>query len=42
VEAIKGSPVSDQTQLWFQHIGMGLLIGLMGLALFLDIGRLFS
>ncbi len=42
VEAIKGSPVSDRTQLWFQHIGMGLLIGLMGLALFLDIERLFS
>lgn len=42
IEAVKGSPVSDQTQLWFQHIGMGLLLGLMSLALFLDIERLFS
>ncbi|MGI9211930.1 MAG: RIP metalloprotease RseP, partial [Methylococcaceae bacterium] len=42
IEAIKGSPVSDKTQLRFQHIGVSILIGLMGLALFLDIERLFS
>lgn len=42
VEAIKGSPVSDRLQLYFQHVGMFLLISLMALALFLDLGRLFQ
>ncbi|MGY6277054.1 RIP metalloprotease RseP [Methylomonas sp. MgM2] len=40
VEAIKGSPVPDRLQLYFQHVGMFLLISLMALALFLDLGRL--
>ena len=42
VEAIKGSPVSDRLQLYFQNVGMFLLISLMALALFLDLGRLFQ
>ena len=42
VEVIKGSPVSDRLQLYFQHVGMFLLISLMALALFLDLGRLFQ
>lgn len=42
VEAIKGSPVPDRLQLYFQHVGMFLLVSLMALALFLDLGRLFQ
>ncbi len=42
IEAIKGSPVSDTIQIIFQKIGMTALLSLMVLALFLDIGRLFS
>ncbi len=41
IEAIKGSPVSEQSQLIGQQVGMVLLISLMGLAFFLDIERLF-
>jgi regulator of sigma E protease len=40
IEALKGSPVSDQTQVLFQQIGIAILVSLMGLAFFLDIGRL--
>lgn len=42
VEAVKGSPVSDKVQLYFQHVGMFLLMSLMALAIFLDLGRLFQ
>jgi len=42
IEAIKGSPVSEKVQLYFQQAGMLLLMLLMGLAMFLDIGRLFQ
>jgi regulator of sigma E protease len=42
VEAIKGSPVSDKVQLFFQKIGVALLMSLMFLAVFLDLGRLFK
>jgi regulator of sigma E protease len=42
VEAIKGSPVSDKVQLFFQQIGVALLVSLMFLAVFLDLGRLFE
>jgi len=42
VEAIKGSPVSERVQLVFQQIGMFLLLSLMILAMFLDIGKLFQ
>ncbi len=41
IEAVKGSPVSEKAQLVFQNIGMMLLMSLMILAVFLDIGRLF-
>ena len=41
VEAIKGSPVSENIQIVFQQIGMFLLMSLMLFAVFLDIGRLF-
>lgn len=42
VEAIKGSPLSEQTQINFQQIGILLLLCLMALGFYLDIGRLFS
>jgi regulator of sigma E protease len=42
IEAIKGSPVSDKVQFVFQNIGVALLLSLMSLAVFLDIGRLFE
>jgi regulator of sigma E protease len=42
VEGLKGSPVSEKVQLYFQQLGMFLLISLMVLAMFLDIGRLFQ
>jgi regulator of sigma E protease len=41
-EWIKGSPVSDQTQIIGQYIGLMLVIGLMGLAIFNDILRLIT
>lgn len=41
VEALKGSPVSEKVQLYFQQVGMFILISLMVLAMFIDIGRLF-
>lgn len=42
IEAIKGSPVSENVQLIGQQVGIFLLISLMGLALFLDIERLLA
>jgi len=42
IEAIKGSPVTEQTELILQKIGLTLLLGLMGLAIFNDIGRLIG
>ena len=42
IEAIKGSPVSDKIQLYFQQAGMLMLMSLMIFAVFLDIGRLFQ
>ncbi|WP_428355301.1 RIP metalloprotease RseP [Methyloprofundus sp.] len=42
IEAIKGSPVSEKVQIFFQQIGMTALLALMGLAMFLDIERLFQ
>ena len=41
-EAIKGSPVSEQTQITGQYIGLFMLVGLMGLAFFNDILRLLG
>ncbi|NOR81807.1 MAG: RIP metalloprotease RseP, partial [Methyloprofundus sp.] len=42
IEAIKGSPVSEQIQIVFQQMGMTALLALMALAMFVDIGRLFQ
>lgn len=42
VEAIKGSPVSEQTQIAGQYLGLFMLAGLMGLAFFNDFLRLFG
>lgn len=42
IEAIKGSPVPEKAQLFFQNIGVALLMSLMMLAVFLDLGRLFQ
>jgi regulator of sigma E protease len=42
IEALKGSPVSEQAQAWFQQIGIAILVSLMGLAFILDIGRLLQ
>ncbi len=40
-EAVKGSPVSEQTQLVGQKIGIAMLLGMMVLAFYNDILRLF-
>jgi regulator of sigma E protease len=42
IEAIKGSPLSDRTQTYFQQVGMFLLLCLMALAFYLDMGRLLA
>ncbi|WP_020157878.1 RIP metalloprotease RseP [Methylobacter marinus] len=42
IEAVKGSPVSEKMQLFFQQIGIALLVFLMALAMVLDIERLFQ
>jgi regulator of sigma E protease len=41
IEGIKGSPVSEKAQIFFQQIGITLLVSLMALAMFLDVERLF-
>ena len=42
LEAIKGSPVSDKIQIFFQQVGIALLVSLMALAMVLDVQRLFN
>jgi len=42
IEAVKGSPVSENAQLMGQQVGIALLVSLMGLAFFLDIERLLA
>ena len=42
VEWIKGSPVSDTTQIMGQYLGILMVVGLMSLAIFNDLLRLFS
>ena len=42
IEAIKGSPVSDKIQIYFQQVGILMLMSLMAFAVFLDIERLFQ
>lgn len=41
LEAVKGRPVSEKIQGFFQQMGMSILLSLMALAMFLDIQRLF-
>ncbi len=42
IEFFKGSPVSDSTQVFGQKIGVALLIGLMALAFYNDLVKIFS
>ncbi len=42
IEAIKGSPVSEAAQAFGQRIGLAILLGLMTLAFYVDITRLFN
>jgi len=42
LEGIKGQPVSEKIQLFFQKIGIVLLGLLMAIAIFMDVGRLFQ
>ncbi len=42
IEGLKGSPVSEKVQIFFQNIGIALLVTLMALAMVMDIGRLFN
>ena len=42
IEYIKGSPVSEQTELLGQRIGIALLLSLMGIAFYNDIARLLN
>jgi regulator of sigma E protease len=41
LEAIRGKPVSEKIQLFFQQVGVTLLLLLMAVAMFVDIQRLF-
>lgn len=41
LEAIKGSPISEKIQAFFQQVGIALLMSLMALAMVLDVQRLF-
>ena len=41
LEAIKGRPVSDRIQNFFQQVGIALLMSLMALAMVMDVQRLF-
>jgi len=42
VEFVKGSPISEQARMTGQYVGILLVVGLMGLAIFNDLLRLFS
>ncbi|QJD30543.1 RIP metalloprotease RseP [Methylococcus geothermalis] len=42
IEAVKGGPLSEKTQMLAQQMGLFILIALMALAFMLDIQRLFS
>lgn len=42
IEWIKGSPVSDQVQEQAQRFGIAVLVGLMGLAFYVDLSRLLG
>lgn len=42
IEAIKGRPVTEKAQIFFQQIGMALLLLLMATAMVVDVQRLFN
>jgi regulator of sigma E protease len=42
IEAIKGGPVPEKAQIFFQQIGIGLLLLLMATAMVVDVQRLFN
>ena len=42
IELVKGSPVSERTQIFGQYAGLMMLVALMGLAFYNDILRLFT
>lgn len=42
IEAIKGSPLSESMQLAAQKVGITVLLMVMGLAFYLDLGRVFG
>jgi len=42
IEFIKGNPVTEHTEYLLQRIGLAVLLSLMGLAIFNDLGRLLS
>ncbi len=42
IEALKGSPLSEEWQLQGQRIGIAILLALMGLAFYVDIARLLE
>jgi regulator of sigma E protease len=42
IEAIKGRPVSDKAQGIFMRLGMFVLLSVMLLAVFIDVGRLIG
>ena len=42
IELVTGGPVSKQVMLWGQQIGIAALVGLMSLAFYNDIVRLFG
>ncbi|MCW8890495.1 MAG: RIP metalloprotease RseP, partial [Sedimenticola sp.] len=42
VEAVKGSPLSESAQAMGQRVGLAILLGLMGLAFYVDLNRLFN
>ena len=42
IELVRGRPVSEQTQFLGQRLGIAMLVGLMGLAFYNDLTRLFG
>jgi regulator of sigma E protease len=42
IEGVKGNPVTERTEYLLQRLGLTLLLSLMGLALFNDLGRLLN
>ena len=42
VEAVKGGPLSEGAQMVGQRIGLAILLGLMALAIYLDLARLLA